>query len=360
MKVKRLMLVNGVGAVLLAAFVCAGCARADIAPNEEVVFFPTFATLDADGVHWVVPIHGWIFEPEKNSLKRKPLLFAFRKALGVEEEEAKAGPFEDRARMFLVENKEGRTFSMALGGRSFKLNASGENGHSLTTLRLTPGEAAKMTGTVGIEGCRVPFTAVKAEVFFLAPTGVSVVSDIDDTLKVTNVRDRKELMQNAFVRPFVAVKGMPELYRAWAKAGASFHYVSATPWQLYKPLAEFFAAEGIPMGSFHLKYFRWTDSSFFNLFESPEKTKRDAIEPILKLLPKRTFILVGDSGESDPEIYGALAREHPEQISLILIRNIADEPAGAARFVKAFQGVPKEKWQVFTDPAELPGKLPGM
>jgi len=48
--------------------------------------------------------------------------------------------------------------------------------------------------------------------------GVSVVTDMDDTIKDTHVLDRKEMLKNTFVRPFVAVAGMPELYRSWKEA----------------------------------------------------------------------------------------------------------------------------------------------
>ena len=66
----------------------------------------------------------------------------------------------------------------------------------------------------------------------LPPRGVSVVSDVDDTIKISQVADHRELLNNTFLRPMEAVPGMPALYRRWAKDGAAFHYVTASPWQL--------------------------------------------------------------------------------------------------------------------------------
>jgi phosphatidate phosphatase APP1 len=176
-----------------------------------------------------------------------------------------------------------------------------------------------------------------------------VISDVDDTVKVSQVRDRRELLANTFLRAFRGVPGMAEAYRQWAADGAAFHYVSASPWQLYAPLARFLAAERFPEGSFHLKLFRVKDSSFFDLYANPEVYKRRTIEPILKTYPRRKFVLVGDSGEEDPEIYGALAREHPGQIVRILIRDVTGEQADAERYRIAFRGVEADRWMVFRE-----------
>jgi phosphatidate phosphatase APP1 len=62
---------------------------------------------------------------------------------------------------------------------------------------------------------------------------------------------------------------------------------------------------------------------------------------------------VGDSGERDPEIYGGLARTFPDQVSSILIRNVTDQSADDPRYRDAFRGVPRERWRIFDDAAEL-------
>lgn len=72
----------------------------------------------------------------------------------------------------------------------------------------------------------------------------------------------------------------------------------------------------------------------------------------------RTLILVGDSGERDPEIYGFIARKYPKRIHKIFIRAVKNETKNAERFLKAFENISKDKWFIFTDPIkELPKDL---
>ena len=190
--------------------------------------------------------------------------------------------------------------------------------------------------------------------FPLEDEGVSVISDIDDTIKITEVRNRTATLRNTFLREFQPVPGMADVYRSIARSNqATFHYVSASPWQLYEPLAEFVRAKSFPAGTFELKQFRWKDRSALDLFASPEKFKPGVIEPLLKQFPKRKFILIGDSGERDPEIYGVLARKFPNQIIHIYVRDVTNEPRDSLRYRKAFRDVPDSKWQSFRDPGEI-------
>ena len=120
-------------------------------------------------------------------------------------------------------------------------------------------------------------------VHLIPSEGISVISDIDDTIKVSDVTNKKELIRNTFLRPFRAVEGMADTYRCWADQGVVFHLVSSSPWQLYEPLARFLAESGFPESTFHLKRFRLTDRTAFNLLADPLTTKPQAIEPILRL-----------------------------------------------------------------------------
>ena len=181
-----------------------------------------------------------------------------------------------------------------------------------------------------------------------------MISDIDDTIKITEVRDRHAALRNTFLREFQAVPGMAEFYQTLGRSNhAAVHYISASPQQLYEPLAAFVRSNGFPAGTFTLKEFRWKDKSFFSLFANPEQYKSGVIEPLMKQFPNRKFILIGDSGERDPEIYARLAREYPQQIARIFIRDVTGEPAASERYVKAFRDVPPERWQVFRVPDEL-------
>src|ERR1051325_5894126 len=315
--------------VALTLLCASGVASAsELKRDERVVFFPTLGRPTPTG--WELEIHGWVFEPERHRL----LSAIFRRAIGIHESELTAAEkttFAARAQSFLVDNERRKRISIRLGEQTLKLSASAANGHFAGRLRLS----AEDLGHLGIAGGAtgpILFHTVSAdqrvhsypgEVYLLPDNGLSVISDIDDTIKSSQVLDRDALLRNTFCRPFEAVPGMAEVYRNWAaSAGAQFHYVSASPWQLYEPLAQFIRDNKFPEGTFHLKLFRLKDQTFFDLFRSPEQYKLALIEPMLERFPKRRCVLVGDSGEKDPEIYGLLTRKHPQQIVKILIRDV--------------------------------------
>jgi hypothetical protein len=132
------------------------------------------------------------------------------------------------------------------------------------------------------------------------PTGISVISDIDDTIKETNIAaGARIIFRNTFLKEMQDVPGMSQVYRQWWKQGAAIHYVSNSPWQLIPSLLEFFHSHKFPPGSAHL---RLHDSVLKTYFMTPGESKRRAIDEILTDFPGRRFILVGDSGEIDMEM----------------------------------------------------------
>jgi hypothetical protein len=191
--------------------------------------------------------------------------------------------------------------------------------------------------------------------------GLSVISDIDDTVKVTAVGNRRELLANTLLREFRAVPGMPEVYRGWETCGAAFHYVSASPWQLASCLDGFFTECGLPSGSMHLKLFRLKDSTPLGRLPSRKSSKRRVIERILEDFPRRRFLLVGDSGERDPEVYAAVARRYPQRVPAVLIREVAGRTSPEkvrARLARLSRRLPPGVVQTFTDPAQLSRLVP--
>ncbi|MEM8681756.1 MAG: App1 family protein, partial [Planctomycetota bacterium] len=194
---------------------------------------------------------------------------------------------------------------------------------------------------------------LRAESEVIGPVGASVITDIDDTVKVTCVGKRIEMLNNTFVHPFRPVNGMPAAYRRWGEAGAAFHYVSSSPWQLYKPLVEFLDEQGLPRGSFHLRTLQLQGPSLLRQLTGGKRSKKKAIRNILAWYPGRQFVLVGDAGEKDPEIYGSIARRHPVQVAAIFIRRVENANLSPLRFEKAFRGLPDHMGRLFDDPAEL-------
>lgn len=339
---------------------------AEIKPDEVVVFFPTCARLTEDRTTWVIPIRGWIYEPEEDSRVRGAVLSLFRRWFGPELPAAETGLFERRARLFLVDNERGKEVVVRIGEEVFAVGRSGADGHFQGSLRLQDERVRGLLAPRNEANPWLPFRAVTPEgddrVFggaaqMVGETGLSVISDVDDTVKESQVTDRRELLANTFLREYRPVAGMVEMYRAWAERGAVFHYVSASPYQLYEPIFAFLEAAGFPRGSVHMKRVRLKDSSVANLFAPSAEIKRPAIENLLTAFPRRKFVLIGDSGEEDPELYADLARTHSDQVVRVLIRDVTGERPGSDRFLRVFRGLPRERWAVFREAAEASGSL---
>jgi phosphatidate phosphatase APP1 len=88
-----------------------------------------------------------------------------------------------------------------------------------------------------------------------------------------------------------------------------------------------------------------------------KRAKASVLMSLLRTFPQRRFVLVGDSGERDPEIYGSLARRFHDQIRGIFIRDIPERQMSEKRCDKVFRGLSGTRWQVFRRPSELPESL---
>lgn len=160
------------------------------------------------------------------------------------------------------------------------------------------------------------------EVRITEPTGVSIISDIDDTIKHSAISSgAKEIFRNIFVRDLgdLTIIGVKEWYSKMADLGVKFHYVSNSPWQLYPLLVSFFAGAGLPEGSFHLKQY---SGMLQGIFEPVAERKKGTLERIMQDFPTRRFILVGDSGEADLELYTELMLSNPGRILGVFIRDV--------------------------------------
>jgi hypothetical protein len=338
--------------------------RAAIKSDEEVVFFPTAAWLaprdaSAAGAEvWRIPVHGWIYEPELDDLLREALVLSLKEALDIDELPPDA-PLDERLRSFLFDNERGKRIEVEIAGRVHALPPSQADGHFEAVLSLPAAEvrAAAPDGRLAVRAITRPDDprVLAGEISLVEPAGLLVISDIDDTVKITEVRDREALLRNTFLAPFQAVPGMAGVYRRWIDraAGDHLHFVSSSPWQLYPALRAMLDQAGFPAATFTLKRVRLKDRSVRALFADPRETKPEAIQALLDAYPGRRAILVGDSGELDPEIYGEIARRHPQRVAYIAIRDVTGEPAAAPRYQQAFRDLPAQLWQIFRDPAEL-------
>lgn len=155
-----------------------------------------------------------------------------------------------------------------------------------------------------------------------------VISDLDDTVLQTGARDlmrmaREVLFGNAHTR--IPFPGVGEFYRALHTAGRNpLFYVSSSPWNLYDVLNQFLQLHRIPAGPMDLR--DWGVSAEEVLPTGHHGHKRQAIDRILQTFPRLSFILVGDSGQEDPEIYRDVVHDHPDRILGIYIRSVVSDP----------------------------------
>ncbi len=337
-------------------------ASSPIKSDETVQFFPTYGHLSPDGKEWRLSVHGWIYEPIEESTVRRTALSALRRTLGLEKGEPDTDLFLRRAGLFLTDNERGKRIPVRFGEKVVHLAASGANGHFETVVALPVAEVERLLEAQEEPRTWLRFSAVVKDgdqrsfaggILLVRDAGISVVSDIDDTIKITQVTDHKALVRNTFFREYEVVPGMADLYRRLASDGAQFHYLSNSPWQLHGPLSGFFEAQGFPRGTYHMRPFRLKDSSFVKFLGSPETHKRATLERLFERFEQRRFILVGDTGERDPEVYGDFARRFPARVERILLRDPSGDGAVTPRLRAAMRDIPTEKWQVFADAAKI-------
>jgi len=293
--------------------------------DESVILFPQSASVNPNTENtWLVPVHAWVIEKESGTLSRilgKHSVLSFLDLAGVVSRRSLTPLFENRLSWFMADREINKKITVLLNGKKTLSPRTGPNGHVKFAIDYS-GDAPDGS-ILHYELADLPDTArpVKGRVQLVAERGLSVISDIDDTIKISRVTNKRELVNGLFFNSYEPAPGMPEFYRQLQVEGASFHYVSASPWQLYPSLAPFLD-KYFPFGCLSQRHFYIGDRSFVNFFRSSMEYKAQAVSKIIERYPNRQFILIGDSGEKDPEVYLQIANKYPQQVSNILIREV--------------------------------------
>lgn len=330
---------------------CAPQPVAALTPDDQVLFLPTTARVLADG-RIEARIEAWVYQ----NRRRPGLTRLLASYLDLDVDALSAVDrerFYARSQLFRVDSENGESLRVDVGEQHFALPRTAHGGRSSARLLLNAEAAPTRWLRFKTQAPAPARSTFRGRALIVPLHGLSVVSDIDDTIKISNVRDRHELLLNTFAREFVPVPGMAERYGQWAQLRSTrFHYVSSGPIQLYTVIARFLADQQFPQGSVHLR----ESTSVSDVLAGHGESRAHKLAAIGRLLadyPERKFLLIGDSGEADPEIYGQLARAHPEQVAGIRIRDVSAEPAAAPRYARAFAGLDARLWQVYTDPARM-------
>jgi phosphatidate phosphatase APP1 len=242
----------------------------------------------------------------------------------LEDAVGKGGPRPVRtARELLASNREGAEVEARLLGRVGRVR-SGHDGEFEVVLEAAPGapfppgrhEVVVASGEVVARGSVL---VVPPDAPFL------LVSDFDDTVAVTNVTSkvgllRSTLLQDEETQPVVL--GMAALYRCLAAGGAPLAVVSGSPEQLAPRVERFMRRHRFPPAALYLRNVGPGTLSGY---------KEPVLERLAARFPGLPLVLVGDTGEKDPEIYAAFARAHPGRVLRTYLRRATPEPVPAGR-----------------------------
>jgi phosphatidate phosphatase APP1 len=330
-----------------------------IKDDEFIQLMSSAAKLtDSGEVH--LNVTAWVYEKETRPGAKSALALWMKMDtddLSLEEQER----FEKRTQLFRIDSERNKKLVLQFSnGQKEKLSSTNASGISAKKIQLTQDKNLQ-------HGNQLQYKAILPEkdkrefignMVLVSETGVSIISDIDDTIKDSHVLDKQLLIRNTFVNPLHAVAGMSDLYQAYLSADKqlAFHYVSSSPIQLFPLLTEFLQQEKFPAGSLHLRQIKLKDE-LFKEGSSSQRHKHKQIRGLLKQFPNRQFILIGDSGEADPEIYADVIRDFPDRILHIFIRDVTREAVSSPRYQQTFKSIPAGKWRIFTEPKELAGIL---
>ena len=263
----------------------------------------------------------------------------------LEDDEAKVPQTDHHETQNLVENLKalesdeirGETVRVTVAGRVYASTTDADGNFSVRVQGLT-GNDTLPTGRLPVAAELVPSSRIKTAargggelVILQEGPFVAVISDIDDTVVKTFVTDKRRLAATVLLKnatQLESVVGAAANYVAAQHAGAAaIFYLSGSPQNLYRRLQHFLHAAGFPRGPLLLKNIG-EDSLFVQ-----NEYKHQRIESLLKMFPQMSVVLVGDSGEKDPEIYRAVRAAHPTRVRGIVIRHAPGSDGTASRFV---------------------------
>ena len=259
---------------------------------------------------------------------------AFRQPVG-SSSEGTWGDLRDLGRRLLRRSIADAPLLARFGGAEQRLRTDRDGYFRVHLAPAAPPPPARRWHEMELALADRPDVHASGEVF-VAPPGCRyvVISDIDDTIIETGVANKAVMLWRLFMQGAegrIAFPGVAALLRALhdGPSGSDTNpmlYVSRGPWSIYEVLDAFFNLHRIPIGP--LLFLR----EWGLTFESPlprrsKGHKLELIRRMLALYRDLPFVLIGDSGQRDPEIYAQVVREHPGRVLAIYIRNVSRDPS---------------------------------
>jgi phosphatidate phosphatase APP1 len=242
-------------------------------------------------------------------------------------------------RLFRTVELPGAALRVSVGDASADV-VSDDDGYFRAEMPATPGLSSPWSE--GLVQLVAPYRGhtephpTRVEVRVPGPDAAyGVLSDVDDTVLETGVERVGRMLVRTFTgsaltrTPF---PGAAQLYRDLAAGGANpFFYVSSSPWNLHPFLVDFLTHRDFPLGPVLLRDLLGTP-------RAGREQKHGRIREVLRAHPQLPFVLIGDSGERDPEIYADIVAEFPGRVRAVYIREVRSEPDG--RFEAVRRGWP--------------------
>ncbi|KAF1810748.1 hypothetical protein P152DRAFT_400389 [Eremomyces bilateralis CBS 781.70] len=196
-------------------------------------------------------------------------------------------------------------------------------------------------------------TLGNATAYLVPPTGLTIISDIDDVLRVTKIYKPDEGILNSFARPFTPWLNMPDIYANWSRSipDTHFHYLTTTPEQATRIYMDFIY-KTYPGGSFDTRPLNFSDVS------ATLSIRQHLLDRIFQTFPDRKFVLVGDTSNSDMmKSYPGLVAAYPRQVQCILMRNTTatDEDMLFPYNTDGFKDLDQQMYMFFNTPDDLTG-----
>ncbi|BDV30730.1 App1 family protein [Microbacterium terricola] len=189
--------------------------------------------------------------------------------------------------------------------------------------RLEPGWQSISMSVEGGESVEAKVFVVASDVRF------GIISDIDDTVMVTALPRPFIAAWNSFVVDEHArqpVAGMAVLLERIARehAGAPVVYLSTGAWNVAPTLLRFLRRHLFPPGAMLLTDWGPTHDRWFR---SGKDHKSTNLRRLAAEFPDVTWLLLGDDGQHDDELYTTFTSEHPANVAGVAIRRLSPAEA---------------------------------
>ena len=247
------------------------------------------------------------------------------------------GPREDDAwwdnllntyRRFESDEVAGAALQLSFGGAQHQTVSDHEGYYSATFApNASPGDDLWEDALVALADGSLPTPQRVMQVLPQARLGI--ISDIDDTILHTGITSWKTAAQLTFLhnartrKPLQGVAALYQALQAGPQGGAPVNpifYVSSSPWNLYDLLEDFMELNAIPPGPIFLRDLGTDVGKFIKTAGHGHKLERARM--LIERFPQLRWVLLGDSGQADAELYADAARQFGDRIAAIYIRDV--------------------------------------